>query len=314
MLVLGAGGFIGGAIRRMLEENCEPGSYSLHFRSTPVPARTPDRGAAWAALDLLRASPDDYRQLLDRLAPEVIINCAGLTVGDPDQLRLANVDLVTKLIDAVDHRGGGHIVHLGSAAEYGSRHASDGMSETCLATPVSAYGVTKLEATRALGVAAADGRCASTVLRVFNPIGRGSPNRTLPGRAAESIEQALAQGHDAIHLGWLGSWRDYIDVRDVARAALAAAAAAPAPGNSSVLNVGRGVAVLSRSVVKGLAAVAGYQGAIIESQDGSGRSARLEWQQADISRIRRELGWSPSFSLEDSFRELWGGVHGDVGV
>ena len=55
------------------------------------------------------------------------------------------------------------------------------------------------------------------VARVFNPIGPGTPANQALGRFASRL---LAPGHDPLDLavGDLNSWRDFIDVRDVARA------------------------------------------------------------------------------------------------
>ena len=50
-----------------------------------------------------------------------------------------------------------------------------------------------------------------------------------------------------------------------------------------MLNVGRGEAVHTRHLVENLAAIAGFKGRIIESDDGSSRSSAVPWQRADIS-------------------------------
>ena len=127
-----------------------------------------------------------------------------------------------------------------------------------------------------------------TVLRVFNPVGRCSPSRTLPGRAARELARAIREDRDTIRLGALDTYRDYIDTRDVARAAIAASMRGAS--DATILNVGRGEATCSRDLVYSLAAIAGYQGTIVESGDGSSRSARLSWQCADISVIRSPPG------------------------
>lgn len=303
ILVLGAGGFIGSAIRRALEEEPGVADVALHFRRPSSAESLTRPGDEWRALDLQQADSSEYIALLDSLAPEVVINCVGLTTGGPTELRDANLGIVLKLIDALEGRTGVHLIHHGSAAEYGTQHAGKAVSEGVYATPLSAYGVTKFEATQRLVAAAAERRITVTVLRVFNPVGRNSPARTLPGRAAREICAAIRDGRDTIRLGSLDSYRDYIDTRDVARAALAASVVGPT--GATVLNVGRGEAVLTRELVESLAAIAGYDGSIIESEDGSSRSARLSWQCADISAIGQHLGWEPLYSVESSLRDLW---------
>ena len=110
-------------------------------------------------------------------------------------------------------------------------------------------------------------------------------------------------GAKSINLGVLDSRRDYIDTRDVARAVVAAASTVRHTG--SVLNVGRGEAVASRSLVDPLAGIAGYDGEIIETSEQSARSARVSSLCADINAIRGRLDWAPAYSVEDSLGELW---------
>jgi NDP-hexose 4-ketoreductase len=110
-----------------------------------------------------------------------------------------------------------------------------------------------------------------------------------------------------ITMGSLDSWRDFIDVRDIARAVVAVAQKMPSSG--LVLNVGGGEAVQCRYLVQSLAAIAGYYGDIVASDCRSARSAEVDWQCADVSAIQGMLGWSAEYSIEDSLAELWSEVH-----
>jgi nucleoside-diphosphate-sugar epimerase len=215
----------------------------------------------------------------------------------------ANVVVVMRLIAELEECTGVHLVHLGSAAEYGIQPHKIPVSEAMRATPQSAYGITKLKATEALMRAAAEERLSVTVLRVFNPVGPFSPETTLPGSAARKIATALQEKTPAINLGALDSWRDYIDTRDIARAVLAAAVVTPR--SSQVLNVGRGEAVESWQLVKMLADIAGFRGDIVESDARSLRSACVDWLCADVETIRASLGWTAEHSMEESLAELW---------
>ena len=303
LLVLGAGGFLGRSFADYVSSH-GGAELILHYRSTE------ERSAVGGSrespiLDLVTCTSGAFAELVDDVAPDVVVNCTGLIRGWPDELRAANVDVVVRLIDELDGRGGVHLVHFGSAAEYGPQPHRRPVAETTFACPEGAYGITKLEATERLMQAASAGRISATVLRLFNPIGRLSPPSTLPGNAARKIEEALRTGAEAINLGALDSWRDYIDVRDIARAVVAAAARIPQHG--AVLNVGRGEAVGSMHLVKTLAAIAGYHGEIVEGDLHSDRSAHVDWQCADVEAINTSLGWSAEYSIEDSLGDLWSG-------
>ncbi len=177
--------------------------------------------------------------------------------------------------------------------------------------PVGDYAATKLAGTELVREAAESGRVSATVLRVFNPLGAGAPPGSLVGRAVGSLQEALATGSQQIKLGALDSARDYIDVRDVARAALLASRRPYRPGQPMVLNVGRGIPVSSRWLVHRLAAIAHFDGEIVEeSQASSTRSATVPWQWADTAAVRRELRWTPRHLLADSLSQAWSAATG----
>lgn len=143
------------------------------------------------------------------------------------------------------------------------------------------------------------------MLRVFNPVGAGIGEQTLPGRAARLIREAIESSSGRIELGPLGAWRDYLDARDVAEAAIAAATLPVESG--LVLNVGSGKAVESRDLIHRLARVAAFDGTIGETAEASGRSAGVSWQQADVHAVAGALGWSARYTLDDAVQDLWNG-------
>jgi len=310
VIVLGAGGFMGRAVWHVLAQDPECNHIAVHFRRPPEPAMLPYRADTWRALDLVDATPAQIIDLIEQSEADVVVNCAGATHGSLAELRSANVEVPAKLGAALTTLRHVHLIHLGSAAEYGVHRTGEAITENTPARPVSDYGVTKLEATRQLLAAGHAGRLTATVLRVFNPLGRGSAPSTLPGRAARQLDAAMQRGDVSLTLGSLESWRDYIDARDVGGAI--AAAIRTVPDGAMVLNVGRGEAVHTRDLVERLAAIAGFKGRIIESDDGSSRSSPVPWQRADISTTSSWLHWLPRHSIDASLHDLWSGVREGV--
>ena len=304
LLVLGAGGFVG---RSLVEYVVRHGGAELILHYRDISERLAiDMNLESHILNVLTCPNGALTRMIDLTSPDVVVNCTGLTAGSSDELKAANVDVVARLIDAFDGRRDVHLVQLGSAAEYGVQRARCPVSESVFAMPCSAYGRSKLEATERLLLAAARDRISVTVLRLFNPVGRFSPPSTLPGNAARKIDEALRTESNVITLGSLDSWRDFVDTRDIARAVLAVVEAKPPSG--LVLNVGCGEAVHSRSLVRALAAIAGYYGDIVADDSRSARSAHVDWQCADVEAIGRTLGWSPEYSIENSLADLWSEV------
>ena len=137
---------------------------------------------------------------------------------------------------------------------------------------------------------------------MFNPVGPGAPEESLPGRLAAELRRALAGG-TGVRLGSLDAVRDFVDARDVADAVIAAACAPRLP--HPVLNIGSGRGVPVRALAKELVAISGCTAAIREDAPGSSRSEGLMWQQADITRAGADLGWRPRRDLAASLSDLW---------
>jgi nucleoside-diphosphate-sugar epimerase len=293
--VLGAGGFMGRAVRRALAESGHE-CRCVDRVSPPTGSRE-----AWRVADLLEAGEEQLLDLLADGSPTAVVNCAGLVEGNPDALTRANFLLPLRLVEAT----GQHVrlVHLGSAAEYGMAKVGTSLDEEAATTPSTVYGITKLAGSHAVAAAARAGADA-VVLRVFNPLGPGMPTSSMPGRVTELVRQAIASDAAMISMGPLDAWRDFIDIRDVADAVslVALADRLPAP----VLNVGTGVATQSRAVVRAIADAAGWHGEILEDESlGSPRSVGVAWQQAATERLR-SLGWRPSHDLAETAATMVG--------
>jgi nucleoside-diphosphate-sugar epimerase len=136
------------------------------------------------------------------------------------------------------------------------------------------------------------------------------------------MRRAMQAGDGELKLGGLGVQRDFIDVRDVARAVHAASLSAA----QGVVNIGSGRAVRLRDAAAVLARVAGYGGALHELDQVPMRAAlghpRADsehgmpaaypypdgcgsWQQADVRTARDRLGWRPRINLEESLADIW---------
>jgi nucleoside-diphosphate-sugar epimerase len=258
-------------------------------------------------VDLAADDPGRIAGMLAEVAPDAVVNCAGATAGRPDVLVAANVNGTYALVKAMlEGARRPRLVHLGSAAEYGRGEPGVPVTELAQPRPAGMYGATKLAGTRLVDLAAAAG-LEAVVLRVFNPVGPGAPQTSLPGRLAAELRRALTPGTD-VRLGSLDAVRDFVDARDVADAAFAAVAATALP--HPVLNIGSGRGVPVRAMAQALLAASGRDAVVradaapADSPD-SARSADIPWQQADITRAAEDLGWSPRRDLATSLADLW---------
>lgn len=216
-------------------------------------------------------------------------------------------------------------MHVGSAAEYGPVPGGVPVSEQAEPRPVGPYGVSKLAGTELVLASGLD----AAVLRVFDVVGPGAPTASLFGRLAEGLRRALERDEAQVRMPDLSGYRDFVDVRDVARAIQAAAVSAA----TGVINIGSGHAVRARDAAQLLVRASGFEGAIVEenrqvllpAQVGGpggdhlpghhlpghrpeGRVAAGEpvpWRQADVRTARDRLGWRTQVPLEESLGDVW---------
>jgi nucleoside-diphosphate-sugar epimerase len=291
VLLFGASGFIG-----------------RHVRANLIPEADlicPPR----AEYDLISADIPALTELIAKVRPTAVVSCAGRVAGAGPDLVAAHAGATGKLIEAIAAGAPtARLVRLGSAAEYGLLRHGHAVRETDPTRPVSEYGVSQLAATQLIEIAAATGRVDAVVLRVFNPVGPGLPETNVLGRAARLLRETIDLGTGQLTLGLLDTFRDFVDVRDVARAVRAVLRTATLP--ERVYNVASGTAVSTRCAVRLLAQAAGFDG---EFRDGAltpsaARSAGVPWMRGDISRATRDLGWTPEYNLADAVGALWAGT------
>jgi nucleoside-diphosphate-sugar epimerase len=289
VLLLGADGFLGRHVAERL------------LADPAVTLTTLGRGdEADVRFDLSTGSPGALARFVDAVHPGVVVNCAGAIRGGARELTRHNTIAVATVCEAL-RRGstGARLVQLGCGAEYGPSPAGSSTAEDAVPRPGGPYGVSKLAGTELVLGSGLD----AVVLRVFTPVGPGTPTGSPLGRLADALRRAMQSGDGELKLAGLGVHRDFIDVRDVARAAHAASLSAA----QGVVNIGGGRAVRMREVAAALAHVAGYQGVVHELEDppiaypdGCGI-----WQQADVRTARDRLGWRPRIALEESLADVW---------
>ena len=257
--------------------------------------------------DLSTGSPGALARFLDAVHPGVVVNCAGATRGGARELTRHNTVAVATVCEALRRSScGARLVHLGCASEYGPSPTGSSTGEDAVPRPGGPYGVSKLAATELVLGSGLD----AIVLRVFSPVGPGTPAASPLGRLAEALRRAMQNGDGDLKLGGLGMQRDFVDVRDIARAVHAASLSAA----QGVVNIGTGRAVRLRDAIAHLARAAGFGGALHELDEAAVVPAAGSapypdgcgaWQQADVRTARDRLGWRPRIGLDESLADIW---------
>ncbi|MFF4838313.1 NAD-dependent epimerase/dehydratase family protein [Streptomyces sp. NPDC001315] len=299
VLVLGATGFLG---RHIAEAFAGAGDAVVRAaRSGPL------------RVDLTTIATWELAALLHRIRPAVVVNAAGRAWQATDQeMWEANAVAVERLAGAMtDLPDAPRLIQLGSVHEYGPGTPGTGTTEDRVPAPVTAYGRSKLHGSQAVLAAAGTTGLDAVVLRLGNVYGPGTARGSLLGAVGAQLAQA-GDGPLELRLGPLTARRDFVDVRDAVDAVRAAATVAGLGPEGRVVNIGSGTAVPTRDLVERLIDLSGVPVDIVDEGSGGPARADVEWQQLDISKARRLLGWHPRRDPDDSLRDLLATERNDI--
>jgi dTDP-L-rhamnose 4-epimerase len=164
----------------------------------------------------------------------------------------------------------------------------------------SVYALTKYDQERLCLVFGAAYGIPTVALRFFNVFGpRQALSNPYTGVLAIFASRLLA-GRPPLLFEDGGQRRDFVHVRDVARACVLALENAAADGLP--VNVGSGRSVTVAEVAAGLGDVLGIE--VEPESTGTYRAGDIRHCFADITRGRTLLGFEPETTLEDGMREL----------
>jgi UDP-glucose 4-epimerase len=307
VLVTGATGFVGHAVvRQLVMAGHEVTGFARTPRPCPCELRTGD------ILD--QAALEHALEGADAACHLAALTMVRQSFAEPVRYFRVNVAGTLNLLDVMNaeaRRSGRklRLVFASTGAVYGAPNRQP-ITEVQEPEPGNPYGASKLAAEAAIGYQAALGGISAVILRTFNAAGavdgQGDPDtsRIIPKTLLVAAGQA-----DCLSVNGDGSAvREYIHVCDLARAYVVALEAADLAGHR-VYNVGSGVGVSVREVVKAAERVTGRP---VPVRWGPAASEPRELR-ADSSRIRAELGWQPSRSdLETIVADAWQALNGSA--
>ncbi|GAA3108532.1 NAD-dependent epimerase/dehydratase family protein [Streptomyces rectiviolaceus] len=293
--VLGATGCVG---RSVCDELVRTGHEVLAVarRSAPgIPAH------AFVPLDVAAASPKTLGTLFDRHGVGSVVNASGGWGTTAEEMRYAHVELLERLVDGCAAADGRlRVVQMGSIHEYGPVPDGVLIDEQRRPGTLSPYGLTKRTGSEHLLDQTRAGRVDGVVLRAVNVYGPHTTTASFLGAVLARL-RALVPG-EVLALDVAEARRDFVDVRDLARAAVAAV---HAPVVGRVVNIGRGEAVSMRDLVASLIDASGIDPASARLNPADVASKGGGWTCADIRLAARALDWYPRIPLHDSLRAMW---------
>jgi GDP-4-dehydro-6-deoxy-D-mannose reductase len=240
--------------------------------------------------------------------PGLVVNAAGAaSVGQswglPAETFAANASGVVNLLEAVlAEAPQAHVLCLSSADVYGIREAVElPLGEDLRPQPVTPYGVSKAAMELVCGQYERAHGLSVAVARLFNLIGPGQSDRFAVPSFARQIAAAERAGEAELELslGNSAATRDFVDVRDGARALLELSRRRL----SGTFNLCSGRATTIGELSEELAGQAGIPVRLRE-QEGLKRPVDPPVLVGDPSRLREAIGFEPEIPLTRSLGDL----------
>ncbi len=287
VLVLGADGFIGQNVARVLEVSHQV------YRATRNPQTDNN-----TYIDLLK--PETISAALELVKPDAIIQCAGIV--DNSDAADQNVTFTNNLLEQIIASGQRpNIIISGSAGEFGNVAPEDiPVKETAPLNASSMYALAKKKEIELALKIRNSHSLAITIARIFNPIGIGMGEKFLISRILLQLSEIQSGKRASIEVNRLDAKRDYVDVRDIGTAIKYLIENDP---QHDVYNIGSGISTTNGDLVDLIIKNSNLEFSpnIVETSE---QPEQLVAIQADISRIQHEFGWSPSVTLEDTVKEI----------
>ena len=255
-----------------------------------------------------------FEEALAEYAPYGVIHTAALkAVGEsmekPDEYFEVNFDATSKMLELLTKYEIKNFIFSSTAAVYSSPDHSNPIKEDDPKNPISPYGASKLAAEEKVNEFLAIPGNRGTSLRFFNVVGTAAP--VLMDNSVENLVpiviNKLKVGEAPVIYGTDyptpdGTCiRDYVDVRDVAKAHLLSADASKEL--PLVMNVGTGKGASVRKVIELVRASFKHEN--LEFIGSTRRPGDFGFLCAEVTLISNSLGFSASYDLEDSIQSLF---------
>jgi UDP-glucose 4-epimerase len=268
-------------------------------------------------IPFIKADIRDYNELesvirthkIDGIVHTAALKAVGESMEKSDEYFQVNLEATTELIAIAKRNGVKKFIFSSTAAVYGSPDSMDPCKEDGPKAPISPYGDSKYQAESAVTAFINTPGNHGTSLRFFNVVGAAAPE-LLDNSVENLVPIVLGKLNKGDAPTIFGTdyptpdgtcIRDYVDVRDIARAHLTAADATTKLPETMNIGTGRGASV--REIIKlVLDATKKSDTKVIEVERRAGDPAFLC---ADVTLAKSAMGFESKYTLEESVRSLF---------
>jgi len=246
------------------------------------------------------------KEIVKNVKPEYVFHLAGLTKSDdPRAFYEVNVLGTINLLDGlkiIKEEVDPKVLVVGSSAEYGVAKEDElPISETNPLRPVSYYGISKVSEDL-IGFQYYHKYGLKIVrARPFNLVGPGQSSDFVCGAFVKQIVEIEKRSVEAeMFVGNLGAKRDFVDVRDVVKAYVRLMSLEK---YGDVYNIGSGKCYSIREALNILLSMVDVDVQVKQKSAVVGEHG-VSIQVSDVSKIKRDVGWEPEISFEESLEDM----------
>ncbi len=287
ILITGSNGFVGRILRQeLLKKNYQVYGIDL-------------KGGDGNTFPVDITVQDDVDSVIREISPEFIVHLAAIstiTYNNPQSLYNININGTINVLNSsnyLKHKPG--ILFISSAQVYGSVDEKfQPINESVPLKPINHYGASKISGEKICGAFSTENGLQVVVARPFNHFGVGQEERFI----IPKIINAFKEKREFIELGDISAVRDFLDVRDVVDAYIRIIEDFR---ENEVYNISMGNGVRMSDIIETAEDLTGHK-LNIQFNNSFVRHNEMKISIGDSSKIRKELGWSPEYTLKDTLR------------
>ena len=250
---------------------------------------------------------ENVSDVIKNISPNMIFHLAGQSaVGLSWQKPVLTIDInvngTLNLLEAVRINNiNSRILIIGSSDQYGTIKPEDcPIKETQLQNPQSPYGISKKTQEEIGKLYVKAYKMNIIFVRAFNHIGARQGKNFVVSDFASKIVKIEKSAVPVLKVGNLDTLRDFTDVRDIVRGYLMLLESGKI-GES--YNIGSGNVIKVKDILKKLINLSSKK-IKIEIDKEKFRPVDVPIVQCDNSKIKKDTGWSPEISIDETLKEV----------
>ena len=309
LLITGINGFVAQHFLQFLSEN-DPGFTILGIGKSPNPfliKKYPNLNLTYLSSDLLHKN--EVGNIIKNFRPDYLLHLASISSvkhswEQPQESFVNNTNIFLNIVEEIRlQKSPCRILSVGSSEEYGIISPEDlPINESHRLNPANPYAVARVSQEMISKIYYEGYGMNIIMTRSFNHIGPGQKETFVVSSFAKQLA-AISKNNNlekSINVGNLSIVRDFLDVRDVVKAYYLLLKKG-IPGE--IYNVSSGTGFSLKEIIEKMCGMLNITVNIKENKELF-RPIDNQIIIGDCTKIKNELSWSLSYSIEESLRDL----------